>query len=82
MCGAERENLLRTVDRPDTSADAAGQGAADACDERFVAPLALRGIEVDQLHLRKAGAARDPLVDGIGCEREFLALHQLDDAAA
>ena len=48
----------------------------------FVVAGALRRVEIDQLHLGKPAKPRDPRVDVGRLDRQPLALHELDDAAA
>jgi hypothetical protein len=66
----------------DAAADAAGEPAADVCDHHRVVTVSFGGVEVDQLHTWKPRESPDPDV-GVGrLNRELVALHQLDDAAA
>ena len=45
-------------------------------------PTPFRRVEIDQLHLGLAAQPLDPGVDVGGLDRQLLALHELDDAAA
>ena len=54
----------------------------DLADEREVVARAHRGVEIDDLHLRKALEAPDPAEDVLVPDGEPLALDELHDGAA
>ena len=76
------DKRLRPFRRADAAADPAGKTGADRRDERLVRARVLRGIEVDELHLRISGEALDPAVDVARFDGQTLALHELHDSSA
>ena len=76
------EHRLRALDAADPAADAAGQPARrSTATIAALSPRPLRGIEVDQLHARKARELLDPRLGIRRLDRERLALDELDDVA-
>ena len=59
-----------------------GQPLGNLRDQRGVIALAHGGVEVDQLHQRKARKLLDPVFEIVECKAQLFALHKLDDAAA
>ena len=80
--GAELDELTGALGGPDAAADAAGQAGTDPRDDGFVRAGVLGRVEVDELHPGIAGEALNPALEIRGFNRQLLALHELDDAAA
>ena len=71
VCGTKRKDLVRPFGRSDPATDATGKLTADARDELRVLSDAFGSIEIDQLDLRPALAARDPFVDASVARASF-----------
>ena len=78
---ARGDQFLRAPHAADAAADPAGQPRRDLVDQRVVVAARHRGVEIDQLHLRKLRELLDPAVEIVGGNGELVALHELHDAA-
>src|SRR5688572_7238257 len=74
--------LLGASHAADAAADAARQLLCDTFDELVVVPARHRGVEIDELYLRELLEFRNPAVEIVGRDGEFVALNELDDTSA
>ena len=76
---AESDDLARTLDAADATADAAREPATNRLHQRaIVAPSSCR-VEIDQLHARKRGELDDPRLGIRRLDCQSLALNELYD---
>ena len=75
------EQLLRAIGRAYATADATREPAADVSYDGGVVTAPHRGVEIDDLHFRKALESSDPVKHVAVFDGEPLALHELHDGA-
>src|SRR5688500_14903105 len=79
---ARGDQLLGALPAAEAAADAARSCLCDRLDGLVVVPARHRGVEIDELYRRELVEFRNPAVEIVGRDGEFVALNELDDTSA